>query len=90
MILAKANVKKIDQYMYIGPNLLREGLQRFQVYKGGLPSSVDALKEKYPLIKQLFVKTENINIAMQAVQQDGTPAFLAYQQILKGGVKDGV
>lgn len=77
-------VKKPERFIYLGPNLLKAGLQKYQVFKGDKTDVVQTLKEKYSLIEQLFVPISEMNKAMQAIQTKGTPAFLAYQQITGG------
>lgn len=62
--------------MYIGPNRLGEGLKKYTVYKEGTPENVAELKKKYPQIERLFVNVEELNGALAAATQTGTPIFL--------------
>ena len=74
-----------DRYMYVGKSITKAGLLRFQVFRGGKPAIIETLKEKYPLIEQLFVPIAEIDKARAAVETKGTPLYLANQQI--GGEK---
>jgi len=71
------------QYIYLGPNRLRDGLQMNQVYIGGLPEfAIEKLEAKFGLIRQLFAPIEKITECQQAVQTKGTPQYVAYMQML--------
>lgn len=74
-----------DRYMYVGKSITKAGLLRFQVFRGGKPAIIETLKEKYPLIEQLFVPIAEIDKARADVETKGTPLYLANQQI--GGEK---
>lgn len=75
---------KDESYMYIGQSLLSAGLLKNQVFRGGKPAMLDSLKEKYPLIEQLFVPIARIDNAMAEVKTKGTVLYLANQQLLGG------
>lgn len=79
------NSQPVEQYMYIGENLIKAGLMKYQVYKGGKPAIIETLKVKYPLIEQLFVKISDIEKARVAIMSKGTALYLANQQIINGG-----
>ena len=72
---------KMSAVMYIGPNRLGEGLKKYTVYKEGTPENVAELKKKYPQIERLFVNVEDLNGALAAATQTGTPIFLAYKEV---------
>ncbi len=73
-----------ERYMYVGKSISKAGLLRWQVFLGGKPAVIETLKEKYPLIEQLFVPITEIDKARQAVATKGTPLYLANQQIAGG------
>lgn len=77
--------EKPERFIYLGPNLLKAGLQTYHVFKGGKPLGLDELKKQHSLIEQLFAEINDANELMQAVKTKGTPAYLAYEQIVKGG-----
>lgn len=83
----KAVPEKPGRLIYLGPNLLKFGLQTYQVYKGGKPKILEKVKETYPLIGQLFAPVQNASGVMQAIEAKGTPANLAYRQITGKGEK---
>lgn len=68
--------------MYIGPNNLREGLQRYQVFKARPTERMTSLKEKYPHIEQVFVPIVRLGAALEEVTKKGTLRHLAYHEIL--------
>ena len=71
------------QFIYLGPNRLRDGLQANQVYIGGVPEyAVKNLEGSFPLIRQLFAPIEEITEYQQKVQTKGTPQCIAYAQML--------
>ena len=74
----------VDRYMYVGKSITKAGLLRWQVFRGGKPAIVETLKEKYPLIEQLFVPIAEIDKARAAIETKGTPLYLANQQIAGG------
>ena len=71
------------QYMYIGPNRLKEGLKTYQVFIGMPEDLLGGLKEKYPHIGRLFVAVGKLNETMAALGKNGTPVNLAYAEILE-------
>lgn len=73
-----------ERYMYVGKSITRAGLLQGQVFHGGKPAVIETLKEKYPLIEQLFVPIAEIDKAREAVETKGTPLYLANRQIVGG------
>lgn len=70
--------------IYIGPNLSKGILQKYTVFKGGLPSHLDEVIEHYPLIKYLFVNICELGEKEKAVNTKGSVENTAYNEILKG------
>lgn len=81
---------EVSRFVYIGPNLSREGLRSYQVYKGDMNDKIQSLKQQYPLIGLLFVKITDMDEAKKRLNTKGTSEYLAGEQIKKRGVKDGV
>ena len=48
-----------EQTIYIGPNVLKLGLIRNQVFLGGVTGQVQAAMETYPQIAELIVPVED-------------------------------
>ena len=57
---------------YVGPNVPGGILQRFQVFKGGIPPYCKDLLEKIPEIKELFVPVEDLEAVRQKIEESGT------------------
>lgn len=72
------------QVMYIGPNLAGGLLQRAMVFKGGLPPEVNALFDKEPLLKNLFVPTDKLAEAEKELKTAGTLLNEAYTAVTNG------
>lgn len=73
--------------VYVGPNLVKRGLRKYQIYKGGLPIMATELIKAEPLAAQLFVPLEEMQAAIKATSQKGTPVNLAYETLLAKGAK---
>lgn len=78
----EGKTKNVAPVMYIGPNNLREGLQRYQVFKERPTERMADLKEKYPHIEQVFVPIVRLGAALEEVTKKGTLLHLAYHEIL--------
>jgi len=52
--LKKESVKTV---IYVGPNIGHE-LQKFRVFKGGVPTMLTPLLEEKPTLKSLFIDVE--------------------------------
>ena len=73
-----------ENYVYIGPNRLADGLKRNTVYRGYPHEIVEMAKEKYAGIARLFVPVEELGAAMAEVAQMGTPLYLAALEVGRG------
>ena len=78
-----AKNKKTDKLIYIGPNLSRGRLLQYQVFIGGLPERLDAEFDEFPQLEKLFVSVEQLNRALEEVQQTGTPLNKYYKQAME-------
>lgn len=70
--------------IYIGPNILAEGLKKNTVYYGRPDDLIESLTGKYKNISRLFVGVENLNKAMVDIIKAGTPLYLAYAEVKEG------
>lgn len=70
--------------IYIGPNILTEGLKKNTVYYGRPDDLIESLKGKYKNIPRLFVNVESLNKAMADINRAGTPLYLAYAEMKEG------
>lgn len=73
-----------ENYVYIGPNRLADGLKCYTVYRGYPHEVVEMAKEKYVRIARLFVPVEELGAAMAEVAQMGTPLYLAALEVGRG------
>jgi len=79
----KKSEKSGEPVMYIGPNNLREGLQRYQVFKARPTERMTSLKEKYPHIELMFVPIVRLGAALEEVTKKGTLRSVAYNEVLE-------
>ncbi len=80
-----ATVKKTnDNFVYIGPNLLSEGLKKYAIYRGDISVIIALHAEKHKNIGRLFVPVDNLNAAMKDALEKGTPINLAYAEAERG------
>lgn len=76
--------------VYVGPNIPGGILQRFQVFKGGLPPHAKGLIEQVPEIGELFVPVKDLESMRRKIEDPGTNEarlFYAVQQATARGVK---
>ena len=73
-----------ENYVYIGPNRLADGLKCYTVYRGYPHEVVEVAKEKYVGIERLFVPVEELGAAMAEVVQMGTPLYLVALEVGRG------
>ena len=61
-----------EAVIYTGPNILAMALQKFQIFKGGLPPYVTRAIEKIPEIKNLIVPVTELETMRQKISRPGT------------------
>lgn len=49
-----------QRLIYVGPNNAKLGLERFKVYKGGLPANIELAIEKLPELIYLLIPVEDL------------------------------
>lgn len=81
---APVRERAAENYVYIGPNRLADGLKCYTVYRGYPHEVVEMAKEKYEDIARLFVPVEELGAAMAEVAQMGTPLYLAALEVGRG------
>lgn len=67
--------------VYVGPNRLTEGLKQYTVYRGDVSELVKGYTEKYKNISRLFVPVTELDAAMVAIKKQGTPLYLAFNEV---------
>ena len=72
-----------DTVVYTGPNIFSLALQKFQVFRGGLPPYVKRAIEKIPEIEHLIVSVNELEAMRAKIDKPGTPEarfFVAVQK----------
>ena len=72
-----------EPQIYTGPNIFKMALQRFQVFRGGLPPYVKRAIEKYPDIQTFIVPVSEVEEMKQKIKTAGTNEFRLFHE-LKG------
>ena len=78
---APAERTEAENYVYIGPNRLADGLKCYTVYRSHPKEIVEGAEVKYPNIARLFVPVSELAGAMADVEKAGTPLALAYREM---------
>lgn len=61
-----------EPMIYTGPNIFAMALQRFQVFRGGLPPYVKRAIEKLPDIEALIVPVSELEDMRKKIDRPGT------------------
>ena len=77
---------KPERLIYCGPNIPGGALQRYAVFKGGLPEHLGDIFAKCPAVKALFVPVADFATTEQAIAVKGTHENILFQKAMKGGV----
>ncbi len=70
-----------EPQIYLGPNIFKMALQRFQVFRGGLPPYVKRAIEKYPDMKILIVPVSEAEEMKQKINKAGTNEFRLFHTL---------
>ena len=71
-----------EQTIYIGPNVLKLGLIRNQVFLGGVTGQVQAAMEKFPQIAELIVPVENFSECEKKRDTKGEHLHRVYRELI--------
>ena len=85
----KSEPVKREQLIYIGPNVPGGMLQRYQVFRGGIPEHVKQIVEKCPAVKSLFVPVDGFAAAEQEISKAGSANNALFKEILAWTAKGG-
>lgn len=73
---------KPERLIYLGPNLNGGVLQKYMVFKGGLPKHVKKMLENNKAaLKRLFVAPGKIAETEQKIATKGTPEYSIYKKM---------
>ena len=86
---AKSEPVKREQLIYIGPNVPGGMLQRYQVFRGGIPEHVKQIVEKCPAVKSLFVPVDGFAAAEQEISIAGSANNALFKEVLAWTAKGG-
>ncbi|MDT8901836.1 hypothetical protein [Anaeroselena agilis] len=67
--------------IYVGPNIVAERLNRFAVFKGGLPKHLDELFAACPAAKRLCVNVVDLTATLDQISKTGTAYNTWFSQV---------
>ena len=76
-----------EPVIYVGPNIFPLALQKFQVFKGGLPPYVNRAIEKIPEIKSLIVPVSELEAMRAKIEKSGTREARIFYDVQKEAEK---
>ena len=76
-----------EPVIYTGPNIFALALQKFQVFKGGLPPYVHRAIEKIPEIKSLIVPVSELEAMRAKIEKSGTREARIFYNVQKAAEK---
>jgi len=68
--------------VYVGPNI-GHVLQRFRVFKGGIPTTLTPTLENKPTLKGLFIEVDQLPQAIQDLRDPNSTISTLCKQITK-------
>lgn len=72
-----------DSLIYLGPNLPGSMLNRFAVYKNGMPKHLETVIDKCPDIERLFVSVVKLTEVLEKINKTGTPYNVWYNNVVE-------
>jgi len=66
--------------IYVGPNIGHE-LQRFRVFKNGIPTTLTPILEEKPTLNGLFIDVEQLSRAIQDLRDPNSTISILCKQI---------
>ncbi|MBQ7733028.1 MAG: hypothetical protein IJT58_03305, partial [Synergistaceae bacterium] len=61
-----------ETFIYTGPNVLALGIERFKLFRGGLPFCVRRAVEKIPEIEKLIVPISELEATRDKINSPGS------------------
>ena len=83
----ETEAKDDEPVIYTGPNIFALALQKFQVFKGGLPPYVHRAIEKIPEIKSLIVPVSELEAMRAKIEKSGTREARIFYNVQKEAEK---
>jgi hypothetical protein len=69
------------QYIYVGPNIGTERLNRFALFRGGKPERFKDLFTACPAVEKLFVDVDKLAVVTEKIGKTGTAYNTWYAQV---------
>jgi len=69
------------QLIYVGPNISSERLNRFAVFRNGLPQHMDDTFTACSAVKKLFVAIDKLSDVLEKINKTGTAYNTWYNQV---------
>ena len=76
-----------EPLIYVGPNILAFALQKYQIFRGGLPPYVVRAIEKIPEIESLIVPVRELESVRMIIRKAGTNEARLFYAIQKESEK---
>lgn len=70
----------LNSLVYVGPNVPKEGLNRFRVYRNGTPSRYGELFTACPAIKKLFIDVAKLSDTINLIDKTGSSYHTWYAE----------
>ena len=83
----ETEINNDEPVIYTGPNIFALALQKFQVFKGGLPPYVKRAIEKIPEIKSLIVPVSELEAMRANIEKSGTLEARIFYNVQKEAEK---
>lgn len=77
----ESTTQDTEPLIYIGPNIFRMALRRFQVFKGGLPPYVKRAIEKLPDIQTFLIPIKELGEMKRKIERPGTNESQLFHQL---------
>lgn len=78
---------KPERIIYVGPSLPRGELQKYMLFKGGIPQHITQVFARYPLIRALFAQPAAMAEVERKINTKGTLENAACMQVIAGGIR---
>ena len=78
---------EIEPMIYTGPNVFAMNLQRFRVFRGGIPPATRRAIEKIPEIESLIVPVNELEEMRQKIEKPGTNESRLFATVQKEAAK---
>ncbi|WP_094607734.1 hypothetical protein SPSIL_009040 [Sporomusa silvacetica DSM 10669] len=70
-----------ESQIYVGPNIASERLNRFAVFKNGIPTHMDTVLAACPAVGKLFVPVSKLSETLARISKTGTAYNTWYSQV---------